>query len=166
MQLNTLRHWVKDYLYAIHKQSLAFLFLKPPVHYLGYVKEGKVPVILIPGVFEKWHFFKAIVDPISRTGHPIYVLEHLGYNRKEIPHAAQLVRELIEEKKLKGVVIIAHSKGGLIGKYLLSFYNNAGAVKKLITIATPFKGSYAAKYLPLKSVKEFLPESKIINSST
>ncbi len=157
MNIKYVGHWVRDYLYLFRGQSYSFIFRKPPRHYLGHVKEGFSPVILIPGVFEKWQFLKAIADPISLLGHPVYVLEHLGYNTGEIFKAAKLVRELIDEEKLKNVVIIAHSKGGLIGKYVLAFYDEDKKVKKLISIATPYKGSTLAKISSARVFRELLP---------
>ncbi len=157
-----LGYWVEDYIHAIHKQSYAFIFLKPPKHYLGDTVEGKSPIILIPGIYEKWHFLKYIADPISLKGHPVYALEYLGYNTNEIKHAAKLIRELIDEKKLDDVVIISHSKGGLIGKYILAFLNKDQKIKKMITVATPFAGSYIVKYLPHHPAKELHPDSEII----
>lgn len=155
-------HWTRDYLYMIRRQSESFIFRKPPKHYLGHIDESKVPVILIPGLFEKWHFLKAIADPLSLKGHPVYVLDHLGYNAKEIPHSAGLVRELIELKDLKDVILIAHSKGGLIGKYLLTFHNGDGRVKRLIAVATPFGGSKITRFFRHKTIKELSPDSDII----
>ena len=149
-------------MHAVHKQSLAFMYRKPPEHYLGYVVGNKKPIVLIPGLFEKWHFLKAIADPLSLQGHPIYVPEHIGYNTKEIHNGAQLVHEFIEENDLNGVIIIAHSKGGLIGKHILAFHNQDERVAKVIAIATPFQGSYIAKLVPHKIAKEFTPNSKII----
>lgn len=157
-----LGHWVRDYIYLTHKQSQAFIFRKPPIHYLGHVDSGKPPIILIPGLFEKWHFLQAIADPLSLKGHPVYVLEHLKYNSTEISLAAKLVRELIEEKNLKEVTLIAHSKGGLIGKYLLTFYNKDERVKKLISIASPFAGSAITNFFRHKTIKELSPNSDII----
>ncbi len=157
-----LGHWAEDYIHAIYKQSYAFIFLKPPKHYLDYVKEDKSPIILIPGIYEKWHFLKYIADPLSLKGHPVYVLEKLGYNTKEIKHAAQLLRELIDENNLQDVIILSHSKGGLIGKYLLAFLNQDKKIKKMITVATPFAGSYIVKYIPHRSAKELHPDSEII----
>lgn len=159
MEIKRVGHWVRDYLHLFRGQSYSFIFRKPPKHYLGHIKEDLGPIILIPGVFEKWQFLKAIADPISLLGHPIYVLEHLGYNTKSILEAAKLVQELIEERKLRNVTILAHSKGGLIGKYVLAFYNGNGAVKKLISIATPYKGSTLAKIFSARVFRELLPSS-------
>ncbi len=155
-------NWIEDYIHAIHKHSFAFIFLKQPKHYLGHTIEGKCPIILIPGIYEKWHFLDYIATPLSQMGHPIYTLKKLGYNTKEIKHTAKLVRELIDEKKLKNIIIISHSKGGLIGKYLLSFLNKDERIKKMITVATPFGGSYIVKYFPYTSLRELHPDSEII----
>lgn len=155
-------YWVHDYLHALHKQGYAFMYRKPPAHYLGFVKEGRVPIILIPGIYEKWHFLKAIADPLSLRGHPVYALEHLGYNTSAIKHSAELIRELIDEKKLRSAIIIAHSKGGLIGKYMLAHHNQDGKIKKVIAIASPFGGSNIAKIVRHAPVQELHPDSEII----
>ena len=155
-----LAKWVEDYLYMA--KGHAFMFHKTPKHYLGHVIENKLPVILIPGVTTKWQFLKAVADPISLKGHPVYVVEKLGYNIKSIDDSAKLVRELIDEKDLHNVIVIAHSKGGLIAEYLLTFHNEDNRVKKAITIATPFLGSHAVRFLPGKVFKELSPESEMI----
>lgn len=162
--MKNLHHWIKDYLYAIHKHSLAFIYQKPPKHYLGFVVENKNPIILIPGVFERWYFLKVIADPLSLKGHPVYALDNLGYNTREIKNTAKLIRELIDEKKLENVTIIAHSKGGLIGKYILANFNQDQRIKKVIAIATPFNGSKITKFIPNKAIKELSPDSEIIKN--
>lgn len=160
MSVKKITNWVRDYFHLAKGHS--FMFHKPPKHYLGYILENKSPIILIPGVYSKWQFLKAVADPISLKGHPVYVVERLGYNTRTIDHSAKLIRELIDEKNLQNVIIIAHSKGGLIAEYLLTYDNQDGRVEKVITIATPFLGSYAVKFLPGKAFKELYPESEMI----
>lgn len=152
--------WVRDYFHLAKGHS--FMFRQPPKHYLGHIVEGKTPVILIPGVYSKWQFLKAVADPISLRGHPIYVVERLGYNTNAIDDSARLVRELIDKENLYDVTIVAHSKGGLIAEYLLTYNNQDGRVAKVIAIATPFLGSRAVKFLPGKAFKELHPESEVI----
>ena len=157
-----IRHWGIDYLHMLRGHARVFLYLRPPRHYLGHIVRGKEPIILIPGVVEKWHFLKEFADPLSLQGHPVYVIRKLGYNVKDIPRSGELISELIQEKNLKDVIIIAHSKGGLIGKHIFAFHNEKGEIKKLIAIATPFGGSRIARMLPGRHFKELLPESKTI----
>lgn len=162
MKISNVGHWVRDYSYTLPGFIKAFLFRNPPGHYLGYVKEAKQPIILIPGLTGKWNFLKKIADPLSLQGHPIYVLKHLGYNLASIPDTAKSVHDFIAEKNLNNVVIIAHSKGGIVGKYLLAHCNQDKRIKKLIAIAAPFAGTDLVKALPFKSFKEFSRESEII----
>jgi triacylglycerol lipase len=158
--IKKITNWVRDYFYLT--KGYSFMFYKPPKHFLGYTLENKPPVILIPGVYSKWQFLKAVADPISLKGHPVYVVERLGYNTRAIDDSARLVRELIDEKNLHNVIIVAHSKGGLIAEYLLTYNNQDGRVVKVIAIATPFLGSHAVKFLPGKVFKELHPESEMI----
>jgi len=160
MSIKKTASWVHDYFYLA--KGYTFMFHKPPKHYLSYVLENKSPVILIPGLYSKWQFLKAIADPISLKGHPVYVVGRLGYNTKAIDRSAKLIRELIDEKNLRNVIIIAHSKGGLIAKHLLAYDNQDGRVTKVIAIATPFLGSHAVRFLPGKAFKELHPEGEII----
>ncbi len=157
-----LKGWIKDYLHLVQGHWRMFKFKEPPKHYLGYVFQGKAPLILVPGVHSTWPFLKPIADKLSLLGHPVYILPRLGYNTFKISASAKIVRDLIEEKNLKNAVIIAHSKGGLIGKKVLISQNRDNRVKKLIAIATPFGGSEIVKYLPLKPLKDLHPKNKTI----
>ena len=155
-------HWLLDYFYAIYVIGKTFILRVEPRHYLEHIVEAKVPIILIPGIFEKWHFLKYFADALSELGHPIYILNHLGYNRKEISHSAQIVREFIEEKELKNIIILAHSKGGLIGKELLLHHNNDMRVINLIAVASPFRGSKIARGMPVRALRELAPGGHIL----
>jgi triacylglycerol lipase len=160
MLANPIINWIEDYLYFA-KARLLF-FLNPPQCYFDNAVTGKPPIILIPGVRAKWHFLKFIADMLAVQGYPIYVVEELGHNRQAIDYSAKLVRELIDEKGLNNVVIVTHSKGGLIAKYLLAFENADNRVKKVIAIATPWHGSNAVNFLPGKTYQELRPQSPII----
>jgi pimeloyl-ACP methyl ester carboxylesterase len=105
---------------------------------------------------------KQLADIIAENGHDVYVVPKLGSNLLSIPESAALVNELINEKDLSNVVLLAHSKGGLIGKYLIINNNEDRRIKKLIAIATPFSGSTRGKLVPHKALKELLPTSELI----
>lgn len=155
-------HWLVDYIYMLRGQSHSYLYRNPPAHYLGHVVELKSPIILIPGLFSKWGMLSGIANNISLRGHPVYVVTALGRTTLDIPSSAKIVSDLIEQKNLRGLIIIAHSKGGLIGKYLLTYFNKEKRIKKLICISTPFAGILPAKYLKVRHFKELSTTSKII----
>ena len=154
--------WIKDYAYLFSTKAFTYFKHAPPKHYLGYIKEGKVPVIILPGLSLRWAFYKSIADHISLLGHPVYIIPKLGNNFRDLPSSAKKVREVIKENNLKNVIIVAHSKGGLIGKYLLLHEDSDKRIKGVIAIATPFHGSSIAKLIPHSSFKELSPDSKII----
>lgn len=154
-------HWIVDYYYLLYGIFLMLVHKNPPKHYLDIVKE-KIPVILIPGISNKWGFMKHLGDSISIKGHPVHIARGLRFNLLDIPTSAKIVREIIDKNNLKNVVIIGHSKGGLIGKYLLINENKDKKIKGLIAIAAPFYGSLLAKTSPRQSFKELIPESKIL----
>jgi triacylglycerol lipase len=156
-----LKYWLVDYLHMLRGHAATFLY-REPSHYRGYVIEGKPPIILIPGVYSKWQFLKKIADTLSLAGHPIYTIPKLGYHTESVARSAALVRELINEKKLEKVIILAHSKGGLVGKYLLAYGNSDERVVKVIAIATPFQGSHVVRFLPFGPLRELHPESGLI----
>lgn len=155
-------HWIHDYFYAIRGEAHSYIYRKPPTHYLSHRVANKCPVILIPGLHERWNVFSRLAHEISQLGHPIYVITDLGRNIKDIPSSGKLVHELMDQEDIKNAVVIAHSKGGLIGKFCLANCNSDHRIKKLITIATPFGGVAPVKYIPIRHFKELSPGSKII----
>jgi len=164
-----------------------YLHKDPPEHYLGYVVEGKIPVVIIPGILGKWGFMKNLGDKISLAGHPVYIVTRLGYNLDRIPKSARqvklivthitpekghilprihpsahAVKEILETHNLEEAVLVAYSKGGLIGKYLLAHLNHDHRVKGMVAIATPFSGSALAKLIPHRSFQELEEDSRIV----
>ncbi len=157
--------WLSDYSFMFRGALASLVYRKPPKHYLGHVVEGKIPVMLLPGILGTWSFMKPLGDAMSKLGHPVYVLPELGYNLSNIPDSAALLRSCIDRILLdppKRFVLVAHSKGGLIGKYFLAHHNTDNAVLGMVSVATPFSGSAMAKLIPLDSFRELDTDSKII----
>mgnify|MGYP000394969758 CR=1 FL=1 len=121
------------------------------------------PVLLIPGVFETWHYLEAIGDRLTAEGHPVHFIERLGLNRHPIEETAALVREHLEELDLRDVVIVGHSKGGLIGKQLMTVEDRDERISRLIAINTPFPGAPLARYA-VSAWREFAPDRPVIRS--
>lgn len=161
-----IKDWTVDLLFAANGAAKMYIYRKPPAHYLGFVKDGKYPVIVIPGYMGRWAFMKSIADPISHLGHPVYVLPHLGNNMKDIPTSAKIVYDLINENNLKKVIIVAHSKGGLIGKYLMVHFDKDQKVSGMVTIGTPHMGSNLASYFKFIKSNEFHPSHQMIKELT
>ncbi|OGH12121.1 MAG: hypothetical protein A2857_01045 [Candidatus Levybacteria bacterium RIFCSPHIGHO2_01_FULL_36_15] len=160
--MKNIKYWIIDNLYALRGRVSMFIFRTPPKHYLEYTKKSKVSIIIIPGITAGWAYLKKLGDRISLAGHQVYIVPKLGLNLLDIPASAKIVKELIEEKNIKNSIIVAHSKGGLVGKYYLVHYNKNNRVLGMVSVATPYRGSELAKMLPVKSFKELSPGSQVI----
>ena len=156
-------HWLVDYSHAAKGHIHSLIIKKPQGHYISD-SDDKGNVILIPGVYSKWHFLKKIGDSLSREGYSVHIVEKIKYNRRAIHEEAAKLHVYIEENHLTNIVLITHSKGGLIGKHYLVHHNKDGKVVKLVAIATPFSGTNIGKIVKTQTVKELLPESESILS--
>ncbi len=125
------------------------------------------PVVILPGIYESWHYLRPIAERLNADGHPVHVIPRLGLNRAPVPATAALVHAQLVERGLTGVVLIAHSKGGIVGKHVMAVNDRAGTpdqarVDRLIAIASPFQGSAMARLAPNPSLRAFLPADPVI----
>lgn len=150
--------WALDYAYAGYWQLRASLARTGAAH-LG---EGtRRPVIVIPGIYETWQFMRPMVDALHEAGHPVHVVTMLQNNRIPVDRAATLVAEYLQREDLTEVAIVAHSKGGLIGKYLMMQADAGARVHSMVAVCTPFAGSRYARYMLLPSLRAFSPTHPI-----
>lgn len=100
---------------------------------------------------------------LSKKGYRIHIVPDISYNKDTIEKEAQKIHTYLEKNDLENVIIIAHSKGGLIGKHYMQDDNTAdNRVIRLIALATPFSGSYLAGRSPLVQMKELAPNQGVI----
>lgn len=172
--------WAADYLYA-GRHQLAVLSLPwtvglprptPPAWRTG--DPGLPEVVLLPGVYEHWTFLRPLGNAIAAAGYRVRVIHGLGMNRRSVPDTAARLERALAKDPLPpaGRVLVAHSKGGLIGKRALLDADAAAAadpgapglgLRGLVAVATPFAGSWMARLLPLdRSIREFRPDDATI----
>jgi len=154
--------WLVDYGYLLYGSLLGIFYRKPPRRYITDGSKEKPHIILIPGVFNTWAFMKFLADEISRAGYVVHTIPELGYNTFDISYSARIVSEVIEKSDCGKIILVAHSKGGLIGKYFLAHHNANKRVSGMVSIATPYCGSALVKFLPIKALRELEPGSALI----
>lgn len=115
------------------------------------------PVLLLPGVYEPWTFLRPLAERIHAAGHPVHVVSALGRNMRGIPESAAIAQGYLDENNLRGAVLVAHSKGGLIGKHMMLIDDTEGRIDRLVAIATPFGGSRYARYMVDPQLRAFRP---------
>ncbi|MBW9110286.1 esterase/lipase family protein [Microbacterium ureisolvens] len=188
--------WIADYVYAARRQlavlSLPWTIGRPrPLPQAWRRGDPALPeVYLIPGVYEHWTFLRPLGDALAAAGHRVAVVHGLGVNRRTIPSTADRLGELLARTPAPeaGRVLVAHSKGGLIGKHLLV---SSGAAARaaaeaaaggdpaeaaaaatdtgrplglvgLVAVATPFGGSRLARLFVVPSIRAFRPKDEVI----
>lgn len=158
--------WGLDYAYALRWQLAGLLGRWDPAHYRGLSEPGRPPVVLIPGIYESWTFMLPVAGLLREHGHDVHVVEDLRFNTGTIDEMAALVDAHIRREGLDRCVLVAHSKGGLIGKYLLAHHNERTVIHGLVAVNTPFSGSELARLLPLPALRVFLPHSPELTALT
>lgn len=149
--------WLLDYLYAGAWQLRA-LFPTPLAKQLRTGTGAHMEhIVLIPGIWESWKFMLPLARYLHQAGHSVHVVPALGYNRGTVPQMSNVVAEYLAEANLHEVVLIAHSKGGLIGKHLMAASTQGYRVNRMIAISTPFSGSGYARYAPIRSLRALSP---------
>ncbi|MCL3862925.1 alpha/beta hydrolase [Actinotalea sp. K2] len=153
------RAWwrVRDYAYVLHRQLDGLLHRGDAEVYLAPRQRVAPDVVLVPGVYESWQFLRPLAEALHRAGHVVHVLPGLGYNRKPVPAGAALLARHLAQHDLRDVVVVAHSKGGLIGKLAMLREDPQGRIRSMVAISTPFAGSVYARWVPLAAVRAFVP---------
>ncbi|MEV8267225.1 hypothetical protein [Microbacterium sp. NPDC076911] len=193
--LDRVKWWAADYGYALGRQ-LAILAppwtlrrRRRPPRAWRHDSATLPEIVLVPGVYEHWTFLRPLGDALANAGHRVRVVHGLGINRRPIAATAEYLGEQLSTLPVPdaGRVLVAHSKGGLVGKHLLI---NSGAAHQaaaeaavggdpaaaateaapvlgllgMVAVCTPFHGVRLAKLFPDPSIRAFLPGDETIVS--
>ena len=117
------------------------------------MKPPKYPIVLVHGMMAKdfsfYPAFRGIVNFLRQQDIPVYVTNQDGIGTIA-GNAAQLKAEILgilKAENCEKVNIIAHSKGGLDARYMISCLDMADHVAALTTLSTPHHGSKLCKAL-------------------
>lgn len=126
----------------------------------------KYPIILAHGIAAKQlkvlNAFGKIGHELEKEGYKVYIADTDGFGSIE-SNAKQLksfIKDLQEKYGYEKVNIIAHSKGGLDAKYMITKLYMEDHVASLTTLCTPHKGSIIASKIwnlpmPIKKILAF-----------
>lgn len=155
--------WAIDYVFAARWQVVALFLRRQPARYT-HGDPSKPTVVILPGVYETWVFLRPIADRLSAAGYRVSIVHGMKYNRRTITRTAELLDRALSRaaKPPAGRIIVAHSKGGLIGKQLMLW--DRADVRGLVAICTPFAGSHLARYALDPSIRAFLPTDETIRA--
>lgn len=120
------------------------------------------PVVLVPGVYESSRFLDPLADLIATTGRPVVRIPELGRNTTTLARQTEIVAERLAADDLTDVTLVAHSKGGLIGKSVMLAASSAARIRDLVAVATPFAGSRWAPRMPVRALRALSPRDAAI----
>ncbi len=148
-----------DYSYALRVHARTMLGGSVPAAYrLG----DRAPILLLPGVYETWRTLRWFGDTMNAEGHPIVVVPGLAHNRRPIVETARFAQAVLDANDLTGVVILAHSKGGIVGKTMMLETDGAGGagrrIERMVAVNSPFSGSRMARFVPTRGFRAFRPD--------
>jgi len=113
----------------------------------------KYPIILVHGIAAKqlriMNAFGNIKSVLEAEGHDVYVADTDGFGTVET-NAAQLksyIERVLSDTGAEKVNVIAHSKGGLDTKYMITELGMENRVASLTTLCTPHRGSIIASWV-------------------
>lgn len=113
----------------------------------------KYPVVMIHGVFfrdfKHFNYWGRIPAELEKNGAQIFYGNHESASPidKSGEQLAERIKEILKETGAEKVNIIAHSKGGLDSRYMISKCGMENYVASLTTINTPHRGCEFADYL-------------------
>jgi len=142
---------IRDWAYAARWQLQSL----GPTTADDYRSGIRQPIIVVPGVYETWHFMRPLMEALHDRGHPIYVVTELGHNLHDVPDSADVVMDVVEREGLDKVLLLTHSKGGLIGKYAMAHRDPHRRIERMVAIASPFAGSSYARFAPVHHLRVF-----------
>lgn len=107
----------------------------------------RYPIVLVHGMMVKdfrfWRAFRGIANFLRSHGVTVYVTNQDGVGAVAT-NAVQLKAEILEILKAENcdkVNIIAHSKGGIDTRYMITHLDMARHVASLTTLSSPHRGS-------------------------
>lgn len=155
-------NWWLDFVYAGFWQVRGVLL---PTNFARYTRGDarKPAIILLPGVYERWDFLQPLASLLDENNYRLHIIESLGYNRSPIESAAEQVNEYIATHDLGKYIFVAHSKGGLIGKYVMMNDDQSNCLG-MVAINTPFSGAKLARFMLDKTLRDFSPLAPVVKT--
>lgn len=160
------RGWwrVRDYADAVRWQALALDRRHRPQELADPAAHRGRPVVLVPGVYEEWTFMRPLAQRLHAHGLRVLTVPRLGFNRAPIARQAAILGRFLEQEDLRDVLLVAHSKGGLIGKLAMLQHDPSRRVTRMVSLNTPYDGSVLAWVFPTPAVLAFRPTDRTLRA--
>ena len=127
--------------------------------------DGHPPLIFVHGLGGRRGDFFLMASYLRFRGRKRSYKIHFdaGQSMEEMGEAlAGFIRDVIKATGEKQVEIVAHSMGGVVSRMAIHDHRLARSVKTLITLGTPHRGSYPARYANTTLTRDLRPDSELM----
>jgi triacylglycerol lipase len=128
-----------------------------------------VPVVLVPGWGDNAPDLQPLVLRLMEAGWPqsrisaLTFQDAVGSNRDHAAEVSQAVETLRSLTGADRVDVVAHSMGGLAVRYYLQFKDGHEAVRRVVFLGTPHRGTVAAMLAWGDGGREMVPGSDFLS---
>lgn len=131
------------------------------------IQSAKTAVVL-PGVWERWEVLETWARGLSALGWNVRMVPSLDLQIGTLTELADRLSQFLEEEELSDVLVVAHSKGGLVTKQAMAG-TQGWRIGRLIACGTPFDGAPIANLtvpqLKMRSLVPWDPEIQILSDN-
>ena len=149
---------IKELLFIKFEGIKATFHKKPPRNWESG-KSGNA--ILIPGFLGSWYYLRKTGNFLNNLGYKIHIVTSIERNIYPISYGVNEIKKYILKHNLSKLIIVAHSKGGIISRLLLQDTEMEKRVKEVINLSVPNIGTLWG-VLRIFNVHELTPWSKQI----
>ncbi len=133
---------------------------------MGDVVAAGTPIILVHGLVDNRSIFTLLRRALRRRGFGrVITLNYspLTQDVRSVAHRLEaLIERTCEETGYERVHVIGHSLGGLIARYYVQKLGGDARVHTLCTLGTPHGGTFTARLIPQRLVKQLRPGSDLL----
>lgn len=105
------------------------------------------PVYVLAGMTQTWRVWEPLIVRLREAGCDVRPLTTLGRSLGSVADLARHVEDALVADDATNAVLVAHSKGGLVAKRVLTGPHGA-RVRRVIAVGTPWSGSTLAGLAP------------------
>ncbi len=129
----------------------------------GPCPDGQLPVVLVHGIFCNGGYWRPLIRYLHKRGithcYAINLEPPLASINRYARDLAQYVEDVCAAARAEKVVVVGHSMGGLVGRAYVQRYGGEKRVARLVTVATPHRGTYLAYCAAGQNAQQMRPDS-------
>lgn len=113
----------------------------------AFRRGGAPTAVILPGWLREWEAVEPWGRALHAIGWDVRFVPALDGQPGSLHDLGETLLGFLEEEELDGVLVVAHSKGGLVTKQAMTM-EGGDRIALLVAVGTPFEGAPLAQVLP------------------